>query len=109
LLQKLVLYDIESVPSDVNGDGVIADHFVVAGQDTGLERFNAEWLFLVPVQIQGPFVNVNGVTVTSYAATNRDAAYGRGLALRLDTDGDSWPDVWDHAPLAPGYKDGVNN
>lgn len=109
VLQKLVLYDIESLPADIDGNGSISDHFVVAGQDTGLERFNAEWLFQAPVQIQGPFVNINGITLTSYAAVNRDAAYGRGLALRVDSDGDCWPDVWDHSPLAPGFKDGINN
>jgi hypothetical protein len=88
---------------------VIASHFFVAGMDTGPERFNAEWLFRVPVQIQGPVVNHDGVTITSYAAVNRDAAYGRLLPYRLDTDRDTWPDVWDHAPNAPGFKDGVNN
>ncbi len=109
LLSKLVLYDIESLPSDIDGDGMVADHFFVAGMDTGVERFNAEWLFRIPVQIQGPVVNTDGVTITSFAAVNRDAAYGRGLPYRLDTDGDCWPDVWDHAPNAPGFKDGVNN
>lgn len=109
LLEKLVLYDIESLPTDVNQDNQISAHFVVQGMDTGVERFNAEWLFQVPLQIQGPVVNVNGVTVTSFCGTNIDAAYGRLLPLRRDTDGDAWPDVWDHAPASPGWKDGVNN
>jgi len=108
LLQKLVLYDIEDLPADVDGDGVVSEHFFVAGVDTGRERFNAEWLFRTPVQIQGPVVNGDGVTITSFAAVNRDAAYGRRLPWRLDTDGDMWPDVWDHAPTIPGYMDGVN-
>lgn len=108
LLQKLVLYDIESLPCDVDGDGQIASNFQVAGIDTGLERFNAEWLFTVPLRIQGPFVNIDGVTITSFAGTNIPAAYGQSLALRRDSDADGWPDVWDHAPNAPGYKDGVN-
>lgn len=108
-LSKLVLYDVETLPTDVDGDGQIAQHFVVAGMDTGVERFDAEWLFQVPLQIQGPVVNAQGVSITSFAGMNIDAAYGRTLPLRLDSDGDSWPDVWDHAPLAPGFKDGVNN
>lgn len=108
LLSKLVLYDIEDMPADIDGNGVISDSFFVAGMDTGRERFNAEWLFQVPVQIQGPVVNINGVTITSNAAVNLDAAYGRSLPFRLDTDGDAWPDVWDHAPTAVGWKDGVN-
>ncbi len=109
LLGKLQLYDIETVAADIDGDGMVADHFFVAGMDTGRERFNAEWLFQVPVQIQGPVANIDGVTITSYAATNRDAAYGRNLTYRRDSDGDCWPDVWDHAPNAPGFRDGVNN
>lgn len=107
-LSRLVLYDIESLPSDIDGDGVISDHFMVAGMDTGVERFNAEWLFSVPVKIQGPFVNSDGQTITSFAAQNRADAYGENLFLRRDKDSDGWPDVWDAAPDSPGYGDGVN-
>jgi hypothetical protein len=49
------------------------------------------------------------VTITSYAAMNRDAAYDRNRPYRLDQDGDCWPDLWDHAPDGPWYRDGVNN
>ena len=35
-------------------------------------------------------------------------AYGLSLPLRVDSDLDGWPDVWDHAPSLPGYKDGIN-
>jgi hypothetical protein len=63
----------------------------------------------VPAQIQGPVVNIDGITITSHAATNRDAAYGRHLPCRQGQDGDCWPDLWDHAQTAPGYRDGVNN
>ena len=105
-LARLVLYDIESLPADIDGDGVIATGFQVAGIDTGVERFNAEWLFRVPVQIQGPWVNQDGVTITSFAAVNRVEAYGEHLDLRLDTDSDGWPDVWDGNPNHPGYGDG---
>ena len=108
LLNHLELYDIESLPTDVNGNGVIKDHFVVAGVDTGVERFNAEWFFRAAVQIQGPFVNTDGVTITSYAAVNLAEAYGLDLEYRKDTDLDGWPDVWDRAPTQPGFKDGVN-
>lgn len=107
-LERLVLYDVESLPTDMDGDGVISEDFVVAGMNTGLERFNPEWLFRVPVQIQGDFVNTEGVTVRSFAAVNLFDAYGLGLPFRVDTDLDGWPDVWDNAPNDPGYKDGVN-
>ena len=106
-LQRLVLYDIESLPSDIDGDGAIATHFVVAGKDTGVERFNAEWLFATPLQIQGNFINADGVRITSYAGVNVPAAYGLNLPLRLDTDLDGWPDVWDPDPNTTGYKNGV--
>ena len=109
LLRGLQLYDIESLPADIDGDGVISNNFMVAGMDTGVERFNAEWLFKVPVVIQGPYTNINGETVQSFCATNVDAAYGQDLALRKDSDDDGWPDVWDVAPNQTGYKDGLNN
>jgi len=106
-LEKLVLYDIESLPADIDGDGAITAEFFVAGVSTGLERFNAEWLFRRPLHIQGLFLNMDGVTIRSFAGTNVSRAYGEDLALRRDSDADGWPDVWDEMPYHPGYKDGV--
>ncbi len=106
-LQDLVLYDIESLPADIDGDGKIAKHFMVAGMDTGIERFNAEWLFLNPLRIQGAFQNNEGKMIKSFAGVNIRSAYGMDLALRKDSDADGWPDLWDHAPGLPGYRDGV--
>jgi hypothetical protein len=108
-LQKLVLYDIESLPTDMNNDGRIESNFQVAGQDTGIERFNPEWLFRVPLRIQGLTTNTDGVIVRSFAGTNVGVAYGMNLPLRIDSDFDGWADAWDHAPGVPGFKDGVNN
>ena len=108
-LRKLRLYDIETLPTDVDADGSIDSNFMVAGKDTGPERFNAEWLFNTPVEIQGPFLNAEGVSVTSYAALNLSSAYGLGLEFRADDDLDGWPNVWDNAPAQRGYKDGVND
>lgn len=105
---KLQLYDIESLPADIDGDGKIDSRFRVQGQDTGVERFNAEWMFKTPVRIQGRMKNTDGKIVTSFAAVNLSDAYGLALPLRRDSDLDGWPDVWDHAPFTPGYKDGVN-
>lgn len=107
-LSKLALYDVESLPSDIDGDGGIASDLVVSGVGTGYERFNAEWLFKIPVQIQGLVFNGINLPVTSFAAVNLSAAYGMTLPLRVDTDLDGWPDVWDAAPGLVGYKDGVN-
>lgn len=108
-LSKLVLYDIESMPTDMDGDGTISDAFMVAGMDTGPERFNAEWLFETPVAIQGDVTNTQGDTIKSFQATNLSDAYGLALPFRVDTDLDGWPDVWDNAPASPGFLDGVNN
>jgi len=106
-LRDLQLYDIENTPADIDGDGTISEHFMVQGQDTGVERFNAEWLFNIPVRIQGLVAVRSGDVVTSFAATNIDQAYGQNLEYRRDRDSDGWPDVWDHAPDQTGYKDGV--
>ena len=82
---------------------------MVAGMDTGVERFNAEWLFRVPLQIQGAFQNTDGVTVRSNAGVNNTQAYGELLRFRRDQDGDGWPDVIDNCPTTAGFKDGCNN
>ena len=108
LLRKLVLYDIESLPADIDGDGEIAEDFEVAGRDTGTERFNAEWLFNTPVRIEGEISNSDGETIRCFAAENLDESYGLSLPLRLDSDLDGWPDVWDADDFTTGYLDGVN-
>lgn len=107
LLNKLVLFDVESMPADIDGDGKISNAFHVAGQNTGLERFNAEWLFRTPLEIQGKVINSDGVDVISFAGVNINAAYGQLLPYRRDTDADGWPDMWDNAPGQAGFKDGT--
>ena len=77
--------------------------------DTGVERFNAEWLFKTPVQIQGPVMNAEGEMITSFAGVNIFDAYGLGLEFRVDADQDGWPDKWDPNPAIQGFKDGINN
>ena len=104
-----MLFRSETLPTDLDGDGQISQSFVVAGRDTGVERFNPEWLFKTPGRIQGPIQNAFGETVMSCCVENLDEAYGQLLPYRIDSDEDGWPDVWDVAPMQPGYKDGVNN
>ncbi len=106
-LEGLVLYPTEQVPCDVDGDGRIAEHFVVAGKDTGVERLNPEWLFRVPGKIEGPVTNVRGERIDSFALTNVRQAYGLDLELLRDADGDGFPDAIDPAPSQRGYRDGV--
>jgi hypothetical protein len=105
-LQSLVLYQTDQLPCDVDGDGQIAEHFRVQGMDTGRERFNPEWLFRVPGQIEGPIKNVRGEDLISYALTNVRQAYGLDLPYLKDSDDDGFPDVIDPAPHKKGYQDG---
>jgi hypothetical protein len=107
-LQNLVLYQTDQLPCDINGDGKIDEHFMVQGMDTGVERFNPEWLFKVPGKIEGPVVNLHGEKIISYALTNVRAAYGLDLEYLKDSDGDGFPDVIDPEPFKKGYKDGVH-
>ncbi|HJT76936.1 MAG TPA: di-heme oxidoredictase family protein, partial [Gemmataceae bacterium] len=107
-LEGLVLYQTERVPCDIDGDGKISEHFIVAGADTGYERMNPEWLFRVPGRIEGPVENVMGERVRSDALTNVREAYGLDLDYLKDSDGDGFPDVIDPAPFKRGYKDGEN-
>ena len=104
-LESLVLYQTEQVPCDIDGDGKISEHFMVAGMDTGVERLNPEWLFKVPGKIEGP-VTVRGNRLVSFALTNVRRAYGLDLEMLKDSDGDGFPDVIDPAPYRRGYRDG---
>ncbi len=92
-LRSLVLYSVDDLPTDVNGDGKISDHFIVAGQDTGTERLNPEWLFKVPGRIEGDVTNPQGVTVRSQALTNVADAYGAHLKFLKSTIRHGFPDV----------------
>ncbi len=106
-LQSLVLYQTDQLPCDVNGDGKIDGHFMVQGVDTGLEKFNPEWLFRIPVKIEGPIRNIQGGTIMSCQPVNLRHAYGLDLQFLRDTDGDGFPDVIDPEPHIRGYRDGV--
>ena len=107
-LESLVLYQTDRLACDLDGDGKISERFVVAGVDTGYERFNPEWLFRVPGRIEGPIMNVRGDAIMSNALTNVVDAYGLRLDFLKDSDLDGFPDVIDPAPRRKGYRDGNN-
>ncbi len=106
-LDSLVLYQTEKIPCDVDGDGKISEHFMVGGVDTGIERFNPEWLFKVPGKMEGEIENLRGEKIMSCALTNVREAYGLDLELLKDSDKDGFPDVIDPEPHKKGYLDGV--
>jgi hypothetical protein len=105
-LNSLVLYQTDQLACDMNGDGKIDDNFRVQGMNTGLERFNPEWLFRIPAKIEGPIRNIKGERIVSHALTNLRQAYGLDLEFLRDTDGDGFPDVIDQEPTIRGYRDG---
>ena len=108
-LHTLQLYITDSIPADIDQDGRIETDFIVAGKNTGLERLNPEWLFNIPLEIEGQTVGGDGSMVRSFAGLNIDAAYGTSLPLSADRDLDGFPDVSDALPDRTGYLDGQFN
>ncbi|MBM3996563.1 MAG: hypothetical protein FJ303_20780 [Planctomycetes bacterium] len=106
-LNSLVLYQTDQLPTDLHGRGKIEPNYKVQSMNTGEECFNPEWLFRVPVKIEGPIRNIRGEKIISRAGVNIRAAYGLDLEFLRDTDGDGFPDVIDPEPLIRGYRDGV--
>lgn len=74
-LESLILYDPRELPVDLDQDGEISDHFLVAGKDTGEERFHPEWLFQTPGEIEGWTRAPDGSRVFSFALVNFSEAY----------------------------------
>lgn len=92
-LRGLVLYSVDDLPCDLDGDGKISDHYLVAGKDTGVERLNPEWLFKVPGCIEGEITNPQGQRVRSFALTNVKEAYGADLKFLKASTQTGFPDI----------------
>lgn len=106
-LQSLVLYPTDEIPCDVDGDGKIAEDFVVAGQKVGYERFDSRFLFNKPPQLKevarvpDPLGRIRAL----FLLTNAPEAHGLTLPYRVDADKDGFPDVIDPLPQQKGLKE----
>ena len=108
-LHSLVLYQVEVLPCDIDGDDQISENFMVGGKNVGTERLNAEYLFNTPVIIEGEVTAPDGLQMVSHAVTNIDEAYGQNLEWIADDDNDGWPNKMDEMPDQAGFLDGVHN
>jgi photosystem II stability/assembly factor-like uncharacterized protein len=79
---------------------------MVAGKDSGEERFNPEWLFRTPCEIEGPVRAPDGSPAVSSACVNAHEAYGAALAWLRDADDDGFPDMTDPCPNEAGFANG---
>lgn len=105
-LDSLVLYSTDEIPTDIDGDGVAAERFEVAGHDVGFERFDARFLFrrLPRYQLFREVTNHTGRRVALSLIENVGDAFAMDLAYRRDADGDGFPDVIDSLPQQTGIS-----
>jgi hypothetical protein len=92
-LESLTLYQPDELPTDLNGDGKIEEHFNIQREEVGPERFWTELLFRVAPRYRGWVSGSDGVRYFSYELLNAHEAYGRTLEALIDADGDGVPDV----------------
>jgi hypothetical protein len=100
-LRSLVLYQPDVLPTDLDGDGKIAEHFQVAGREVGPERFQPELLFRTPPVYRGKTRDPEGGEFFSYELLNQRAAYGEDLTALVDRDGDGIPDLAESSASRP--------
>ncbi|HSF39628.1 MAG TPA: di-heme oxidoredictase family protein [Thermoanaerobaculia bacterium] len=106
-LGSLVLYSTDEIRSDIDGDGVLADVFQVAGTDVGYERFDARFLLVRPPRFRsvGTAVTPSGQRKVLALIDNVVEAFALDLPARRDSDRDGFPDVLDPAPQSPGIEE----
>ncbi len=103
-LESLVLYSTDEIRSDIDGDGVPAEPFQVAGVDVGYERFDARFLFSHPPRYRrlDMVVDAYGRRRPLLLIENIAETYSLELPYRRDQDRDGLPDVLDPAPQSTG-------
>jgi di-heme oxidoreductase (putative peroxidase) len=99
-LRTLVLYQTDTLPADLDGDGRIAADFQVAGRSVGPERFFPELLFRRPPVYRGWTVGPDGDRYFSYDLLNREEAYGERLTALVDRNHNGIPDLEEGASPA---------
>jgi Di-haem oxidoreductase, putative peroxidase len=100
-LESLVLYQPDTLPADLDGDGKIAASYQVGGAEAGPERFQPELLFRTPPRYRGWVVAPDGDRYFSYALLNVAEAYGENLPALADADRDGIPDLAAAPAAAP--------
>jgi di-heme oxidoreductase (putative peroxidase) len=100
LLESLVLYQPDTLPADLNGDGRIEASYKINGVEVGPERFQPELMFRVSPRYRGWTVGPNGDRFFSYELLNVAEAYGENLPALVDSDGDGIPNLAPQ-PAAP--------
>jgi hypothetical protein len=104
-LRSLVLYQPDVLPTDLDGDGEIAQEHEVAGLPVGPERLQPELLFRVPPRYRGWVEDPDHGRWFSYELLNQREAYGEGLAALVDRDGNMLPDLPSVQPEGPRQAD----
>jgi hypothetical protein len=97
-LETLVLYQPDTLPTDLNGDGRIEENYRINGVEVGAERFQPELMFRVQPRYRQWAAGTNGDRFFSYELLNVAEAYGENLPALVDSDGNGVPDL---APPAP--------
>lgn len=92
-LSSLVLYQPELLPTDLDGDGAIADRYRAKGMDLGPEVFRPELLFRVTPRYRGWTGDLGAAPFFSYELLNVPDAYAERMIERAGA-----------TPSAPGAR-----
>lgn len=94
-LRSLVLYRPETLPTDIDGDGLLVDDLRRGERDLGPEVFRPELLFRNPPEYRGWVEEPGGGRYFSYELLNLVDAYGLELDGLRDLDRNGVPDLVD--------------
>src|SRR6185295_8403397 len=104
-LESLVLYQPETLPTDLDGDGKIVTAYRAGGLDMGPERFWPELMFRNSPRFRGWVRGPDGDRFFSFELLNVAEAYGEDLPALADRNHDTLPDLLatpePAAPVAP--------